>query len=115
MIFEEVFQMNEVLRNPTEEKIIEAIEGNVFDYRRWYSKRIKGLEIIEEDDYYLFNSGLQFGFANFVVNIKITKKIEQKIRQICSYFKDQNLPFHVLVTPNSKPENIEKLLRCHKA
>ena len=110
MIFTDIFQMNVILRNPTDEEIIEAIEDNMFNYRRWYSKRIEGLEIIENDEYYLFNSGLQFGFANFALNIRITERIEQKIQKICSYFKNQNLPFHILVTPNSKPENIEKLL-----
>ncbi|NPD88107.1 MAG: GNAT family N-acetyltransferase [Asgard group archaeon] len=102
--------MRVILRNPTKQEIIRAIEENIFEYRKWYSKRIKGIEIIENDEYYLFNSGLEFGFANFVLNVRISEEIEPKIKQLCSYFQERNLPFHVLISPNSKPANIEDKL-----
>jgi GNAT superfamily N-acetyltransferase len=101
-----------ILRNPIEEEIIEAIESNVLGYRKWYSRGIKGLELIENEDYFLFNSGLQFVFTNFILNIRIIQESDTKIQKLCSYFKKQNLPFHILVSPNSKPDNIEELLKA---
>ncbi|MFW9852938.1 MAG: GNAT family N-acetyltransferase [Candidatus Thorarchaeota archaeon] len=102
--------MNKILHNPDKNEIIEAIETNTYEYRKWFSKSIKGGEIIQDEEFYLFCSGLKYGFTNFVIDIKIRENANSKIEDIVSFFKKRNLPFLCLIGPNSKPNNIEELL-----
>ena len=102
--------MNEILHNPSRNKIVEAIESNSYEYRKWFSKSIQNGEIIQDEEFYLFCSGLKYGFTNFVVDIKIKKNTKPKIEAIVSFFKKRGLPFLCLVGPNTEPKNIRELL-----
>ena len=102
--------MNEILHNPDNNQIIEAIESNTYEYRKWFSKSIKGGEIIQNEEFYLFCSGLKYGFTNFVIDIKIRENAKSKIEDIVSFFKKRNLPFLCLIGPNTKPNHIRELL-----
>ena len=103
-------KMKNILRNPTKKQIIEAIEVNSYEYRKWFSKSIKGGEIKQNDEYYLFCSGLKYGFTNFVVDINIKENALQKIKEIVSFFKKKKFTFLCLIGPNTQPENIREIL-----
>lgn len=102
--------MKDILRNPPKKQIIEAIEVNSYEYRKWFSRSIKGGEIIQNDEYYLFCSGLRYGFTNFVLNINIKENVQQKIKDIVSFFRKKNFTFLCLIGSNTKPENIREIL-----
>jgi len=103
-------KMKDILQNPTKNQITEAIEINSYEYRKWFSKSIKDGEIKQSKEYYLFCSGLKYGFTNFVVDIKIKENAQQKIREIVSFFEKKNFTFLCLIGPNTQPENIRSIL-----
>jgi ribosomal protein S18 acetylase RimI-like enzyme len=96
-------------------KLIEAMEANMFEYMTYYAKHSPEMEIIDEDDVLLINSGLKSDTLNYICRAKFSESsINRKIDKAINYFKSRNLPFTWWISPSSQPSSLGAYLEKYK-
>lgn len=105
--------MDEILRNPSEEQIIYAIEQNFYDFLGKEDKIIENppYKSIEFDSFTLIDSGIPHAMTNWIIATNMSlKETEDKINKVIEYFSNRNLPFFWVTGPCTKPENLADIL-----
>lgn len=105
--------MTKILRNPTTEEIIIAIEENRYDFYGEIEKEPKDSEIkcIKTKEYSILDSGRALALINSVNYTNFTQEqTEKKVEEVIEYFKERNLPFVWYTGVLTKSLNLTDLL-----
>lgn len=96
-------------------QLIEAMEANMFEYMSYYAKQSPQMEIIDEGDVLLINSGLKSDTFNYICRAQFSEQsINQRINAAIHYFKSRNLPFTWWISPSSQPSSLGAYLEKHE-
>lgn len=102
--------MNEILRNPNNEEIIEAVEKNRTEVYRTIWTRFNA-KIKKTKEYSIYTTGLKASLLNGVIDTKLDEEnINDKIDEVISHFKEKQLPFRWLSGELTSPRNLFEYL-----
>ncbi|HXG65428.1 MAG TPA: GNAT family N-acetyltransferase [Blastocatellia bacterium] len=94
--------------------IVEAIEGNMFVRMAHFARQLPQMEVIDDPDLLLINSGLPSDTFNFVCRAKLAKSdADRRIAFAIDYFKSRQFPFAWWVGPGSQPDDLGTRLEAH--
>lgn len=97
---------NWILRDQSDDHLIEAIERNSIEHMLFFASRHPEMYVVVKDDFIVVNTKIASHFFNYVCASRfIPENIETRIKKTIDYFKDKELPFSWLVGP-TMPQNM---------
>jgi ribosomal protein S18 acetylase RimI-like enzyme len=103
--------MTHILRNPTDDQIITAIEMNQFDFLSLINRAWSGGELHEEKDILWTISNIPFPLFNSVMRVNIDEgDVDELILRMKRLYAERHVPWTWRIGPSTHPSNLGERL-----
>ncbi|MCH9631453.1 MAG: hypothetical protein S4CHLAM37_14760 [Chlamydiia bacterium] len=102
---------NWILRDQSDDHLIEAIERNSIEHMLFFASRHPEMYVAVKDDFIVVNTKIASHFFNYVCASRfIPENIESRIQKTIEYFKGKDLPFSWVVGPTMPQDMLSDVL-----
>ena len=103
---------NWILRDHSDDTLLEAIERNVIEQKVYFASRHPSMDVVVEDDYILVDSKTDSHIHNWIFSTRfIPEDTKPNIERTLKYFKEKKRPFSWMIGPTTPEEELSKTLK----
>jgi len=105
--------MTEILTDFTKDEVIKSIYSNLLNWSKHYSRYPK-MTVVDTPELYREDQGfIDFSFQGVLYTNLTPDNVDEKIEEVTTYFTSHNYPFTWMVSPTTKPDNLDERLNAH--
>ena len=105
--------MSEIVDDLSPQRLVEAIEANMFDFWR-HLGRSPHVDLYDGPDMIRFICDVPSPFCNNVLRAQLTQNdIDTRIEETLSRFKSRDLPIRWMTSPSTRPTDLGNYLEAH--
>lgn len=105
--------MAEILTDFTEKAITKSIYSNLLDWSKHFARYPK-ITVVDTPELYHEDMGFtDFSFQGVLYTNLTSDNVDEKIEEVTAYFTSHNYPFTWMVSPTTKPDNLDERLNAH--
>lgn len=103
---------NWILRDHSDDTLIEAIERNVIEQNIYFASKHPHMEVVVEEDFILVDTHTSSYLCNCIFTIRfIPEDIKEKVEKALNYFKEKNRSFLWIIGPTTDEPEFSKILK----